>query len=111
MGNNFARPCHAMQMCCKLTKHMMNKESDKFREALASQQFSEHDIKIILVVLEGEGNYNQEDIIDFSEKNKNTLKKLGWLRKVKKAIKDAGLHLKNKQHTIISDYNPNRLNS
>lgn len=72
---------------------MTNTESDNLHNALSKQQFSEHDIKVILAILEGEGTYNQSDIIDYSYRNKHTLKKLGWLRKVKKAIKDAKLHI------------------
>lgn len=72
---------------------MTNTESDKFISALKGQGFSEHDIKVITTILEGERVYNQEDIIDPCEYNLNLLRKLGWLKKTKKAASDAELHI------------------
>lgn len=73
---------------------MTNQESTRFSEYLLQQQFNEHDKKVILTILEGNGNYNQEDILEISEHNLTLLKKLGWLRKVKKAAKEAGLRVR-----------------
>lgn len=72
---------------------MTNKESDKFSRALANQNFNAHDMKVVLTILEGNGVYNQEDIIILSNHNCNILRKLGWLRKVKNAIKEAGFQM------------------
>lgn len=71
---------------------MTNHESDRFNQSLSSQ-FDEHDKKVVLTILEGDGVYNQEDIITFSNHSHTLLRKLGWIRKVKKAIKDAGLQI------------------
>lgn len=72
---------------------MTNIESERFGNCLRGLYFSEHDIKVIKVILQGDGVYNQEDIIDVCEHNTQLLKKLGWYRKTKKALKDAGLRL------------------
>jgi len=72
---------------------MTNKESDKFNRALSNQQFNAHDLKVVLAILEGNGVYNQEDIIILSKHNCNLLRKLGWLRRVKSAIKDASFQM------------------
>lgn len=72
---------------------MTNKESDKFNRALSNQQFNAHDLKVVLAILEGNGVYNQEDIIILSKHNCNLLRKLGWLRRVKSAIKNAGFQM------------------
>ena len=72
---------------------MTNKELDKFSQALSNQQFNAHDLKVVLTILEGNGVYNQEDIIILSKHNSDLLRKLGWLRKVKCAIKDAGFRM------------------
>lgn len=72
---------------------MTNKESDKFSQALSNQQFNAHDLKVVLTILEGNGVYNQEDIIILSKHNCDLLRKLGWLRRVKCAIKDAGFRM------------------
>ena len=72
---------------------MIEKESVRFKDALSNQGFNEHDIKVVLAILEGNEHYNQEDIIMLSEHNTHLLKKLGWLRKVKAAMKDSNLHL------------------
>ena len=69
---------------------MTNVESDIFNQALSNQQFNAHDLKVVLAILEGNGVYNQEGIIILSKHNSNLLRKLGWLRKVKNAIKKAG---------------------
>ena len=72
---------------------MENKESLRLNQFLTEQQFNEHDKKVILAILEGNGVYNQEDVIIFSNHNCTLLRKLGWLRKVKKAIKDAEIQM------------------
>ena len=72
---------------------MTNQETERLKQSLSHQQFCTHDVKVVLTILEGEGVYNQEDIIDTSEHNISLLRKLGWFRKVKKAVKDAGLNL------------------
>lgn len=72
---------------------MTNKESDKFNQALSNQQFNAHDLKVVLAILEGNGVYNQEGIIILSKHNCNILRKLGWLRRVKGAIRDAGFQM------------------
>lgn len=72
---------------------MTNKESDKFSQALVNQNFNEHDLKVVLTILKGNDVYNQEDIIILSNHNCNLLRKLGWLRKVKNAIKQAGFQM------------------
>lgn len=72
---------------------MTNKGSDKFSQALFHQQFNAHDLKVVLAILEGNGVYNQEGIIMLTNHNEKLLKKLGWLRKVKSAIKDAGFQM------------------
>ena len=73
---------------------MENKESLRLNQALTDLQFSEHDKKVVLAILEGNGvAYNQEGVIMFSNHNCTLLRKLGWLRKVKKAIKDAGFQM------------------
>lgn len=68
-------------------------ESDIFNQALSNQQFNAHDIKVVLAILEGNGVYNQENIINLSKHNCNLLRKLGRLRRVKSAIKDAGIQM------------------
>jgi len=72
---------------------MMNKESDRFNQMLSHRQFNEHDRKVVLAILEGNGGYNQEGVIMLSRHNENLLRKLGWLRRVKLAIKDAGFQM------------------
>lgn len=72
---------------------MTNRESDIFNRALSNQQFNAHDLKVVLAILEGNGVYNQEDIIILSKHNCNLLRKLGWLRRVKSAIKDASFQM------------------
>lgn len=72
---------------------MTNKESEKFNQALSNQLFNAHDLKVVLAILEGNGVYNQENIIILSKHNCNLLRKLGWLRRVKSAIKDAGIQM------------------
>lgn len=72
---------------------MTNKESDKFSQALFHQQFNAHDLKVVLAILEGNGVYNQEGIIMLTNHNEKLLKKLGWLRRVKLAIKEAEFRL------------------
>ena len=72
---------------------MTNKESDRFSLALSNQQFNAHNLKVVLTILEGNGVYNQEDIIILSKHNCSLLRKLGWLRKVKTAIKEAGFQM------------------
>ncbi len=74
---------------------MTNKESEIFNQALSNQNFNAHDIKVILAILEGNGIYNQEGVIILSNHNCNLLKKLGWLKRVKKAIREAGFHMTN----------------
>lgn len=71
----------------------MEKESERFEQALSNQQFNAHDIKVILTILEGNGVYNQEGIIILSHYNCILLKKLGWLRRVKCAIRNAGFRM------------------
>lgn len=68
---------------------MLNKESDKFNQALSNQQFNAHDLKVVLAILEGNGAYNQENVITLSKHNCDLLRKLGWLRRVKCAFKEA----------------------
>lgn len=72
---------------------MLEKESERFEQALSNQQFNEHDKKVALVILEGNGVYNQEGVIMLTKHNENLLRKLGWLRRVKLAIKEAGFSL------------------
>lgn len=67
-------------------------ESTRFNNALR-QLFSDYEIKIIKVILSGENNLDQEDIIRTSNEGINLLRKLGWYSKLKKAIKIAHLHL------------------
>ena len=72
---------------------MVNRESIAFRQALSNQKFNAHDLKVVLAILEGNGVYNQEDIIILSNHNCALLRKLGWLRKVKNAIKESGFQM------------------
>ena len=72
---------------------MTNKESEKINQALSNQLFNAHDLKVVLAILEGNGVYNQEGIIILSKHNCNLLRNLGWLRRVKCAIKDAGFQM------------------
>ena len=72
---------------------MTNIESSRFSQELLNQHFNAHDLKVVLAILEGNDTYNQEDIIILSNYNCNLLRKLGWLRKVKNAIKEAGFHM------------------
>ena len=72
---------------------MTNKESEMFNQALSEQQFNNHDLEVILAILKGNGSYHQDDIIVFSDYNCNLLRKLGWLRRVKKAIKSANIRM------------------
>ena len=72
---------------------MTNKESDKFSLALANQNFNAHDLKVVHTILEGNGVYNQEGVIILSNHNCNLLRKFGWLKKVKNAIREAGFQM------------------
>lgn len=72
---------------------MTNTESERFNQALSNQQFNAHDLKVVLTILEGNGVYNQEGIIMLTRHNEKLLKKLGWLRRVKLAIKEAEYRL------------------
>lgn len=72
---------------------MMQSESAKFSSELQLQGFTDHDRKVILAILEGQGQYNQEDIIDWSDHNQKMLKKLGVYRKVKIAAKKSQIKL------------------
>lgn len=72
---------------------MNEKESDKFNQALSNQGLSAHDIKVALAILEGDDVYNQECVIILSKHNCNLLRKIGWLRRVKSAIKEAGFQM------------------
>lgn len=72
---------------------MTNEESKKFSQALSRQLFNAHDLKVVLAILEGNNVYNQEDIIVLSNHNSRLLRKLGWLRRVKRAIKEAGFRM------------------
>lgn len=72
---------------------MNNIESEMFRRALSNQHFNAYDLKIVLAILEGSANYNQEGIIVLSYHNCFLLRKLEWLRKVKNAIKETGFRM------------------
>ena len=72
---------------------MTNIESDRFNLALSHQGFNAHDLKVALAILEGNGVYNQEGVIILSKHNCSLLRKLGWLRKIKNAIKEAGFRM------------------
>lgn len=72
---------------------MTNKESERFNQALSNQRFNAHDLKVVLTILEGDGVYNQENIIILSKYNCDLLRKLRWLRRVKCAIKDTGFRM------------------
>lgn len=76
-----------------VSDNMNNRESDAFDVNLSTQGFSLHDIKVIKAILEGENSYNQEDIICICEYNLNLLRKLGWLRRVRKAANSSDLHI------------------
>ena len=68
---------------------MEQKKKKKFNKELTKQGFNAHDLKVVLAILEGNNNYNQEDVIQLSNHNCKLLRKLGWLRKVKNAIRNS----------------------
>ncbi len=57
------------------------------------KHFTDYQITIVKTILSGEGNLNQEDIIRTSEEGVQILRKLGWYRRYKTVIKEAGLQL------------------
>lgn len=74
---------------------MNNFESENFAKALNHYGFSNHDAKVVKAILEGEDVYNQEDIICINEHNLGLLRKLGWIRQVRRAADAAGLKISN----------------
>ena len=75
-------------------------ESQSFNNAL-DLFVSAYEMKVIKAILSGENNFDQEDIIRTSTEGIILLRKLGWLLKLKKAIKRAGLHLLENNRIII----------
>lgn len=59
---------------------MNNQESTNFNNALAAQDFNEHERNVIYAILQAEGKFAQEDIIDYSPGKVRMLKKLGWYK-------------------------------
>ncbi len=82
------------------TLYMTPNESTRFENALRNH-FNEYQTKIVKVILSGEGNFNQEDIIRTSEESIRILRKLGWYKRFKEVAKEAGLHLFANNQIII----------
>ena len=80
---------------------MTPQESTRFNNALRNERFSDFHIKIVNAIFAGEGNQNQEDILRTSEEGIRILRKLGWYKKVKLAIKRSGLHLLDNNQIIL----------
>lgn len=80
---------------------MTPQESTRFNNALRNERFSDYHIKIVNAIFAGEGNQNQDDILRTSEEGIRILRKLGWYKKVKLAIKRSGLHLLDNNQIII----------
>lgn len=80
---------------------MTHQESTRFNDALRNERFSDYHIKIVNAIFAGEGNLNQENILCTSDEGIRLLRKLGWYKKVKLAIKKSGLHLLDNNQIII----------
>jgi len=72
---------------------MNNFESEQFEKALQQLNFDNYEKEILLKILAGSGNQNQEDILNVSDRSIGLLRKLGWYKRVKLAIKVAGLKI------------------
>lgn len=79
---------------------MTPNESTRYENALRNH-FTDYQTKIVKTILSGEGNLNQEDIIRTSEEGIRILRKLGWYKRFKTAIKEAGLQLMANNQIII----------
>ena len=72
---------------------MNNFESEQFEKALKQLNFDNYEKEILLKILAGSGNQNQEDILNVSDRSIGLLRKLGWYNRFKLAIKLAGLKI------------------
>lgn len=72
---------------------MTNFESERFSSALKQLGFDDYEKEIMLKILSGSGNYNQEDILSITSRGVKLLRKLGWFRKFKLAVQIADLKI------------------
>lgn len=68
-------------------------ESEQFSNALRQLVFDDYEKDIMLKILAASGNQNQDDILNISDRGINILRKLGWLRKFKLAVRIADLKI------------------